>query len=102
MTTTWSTVVSHRQVNSRGEAVYVPAYWDLGLNGCADVDDGPLQSFAIGSEDMAQWPELLDNLRGSAGDWLHLYERSDGFVMELDDESAKAVREELTNERSES
>lgn len=57
-----------------GEPVYVPAYWDLGLEGGADLDDGGAFVFQIDASDVERWPELRDVKT------LRLVEDDNGFV----------------------
>lgn len=57
-----------------GEPRYVPYFWDIGLNGMADTDDGETYGFDISDEDRARFPELKRRRV------LYLFERSDGFV----------------------
>lgn len=56
------------------EMLYVPAYWDHYLNGCADDDDGEYLTFYLDDEDRKEWPELGDATR------LVLRETDQGFV----------------------
>lgn len=71
-----------------GEMIYVPAYWDMGLEGMADEDDGEHFVFNIGQDgfdDRAFWPEIpADQKR------IILYENSDGFVNEIDEATYQA------------
>ena len=57
-----------------GEMLYVPYFWDLGLEGDYDFDEDGVFGFEISTEDIAQFPEL-------AGVKVLLLEESDtGFV----------------------
>jgi hypothetical protein len=60
-----------------GEMIYVPFYWDVFLNGCADNDDGRRLVFKVTREDKDQFPEL--RRRRS----VVLIEDEQGFVREL-------------------
>lgn len=57
-----------------GEPIYVPYFWQLGLEGFADDDDGDEFVFDLGPEELQMWPELGDGRR------LTLSEDSSGFV----------------------
>lgn len=57
------------------EMLYVPAYWDHYLNGCADDDNGEVLTFYLDETDRAEWPELAGDATA-----LHLAESGDGFV----------------------
>ena len=59
-----------------GEEMYVPYFWDLFLEGCADEDDGNVAMFRVTDEDRALFPEL------ARGECVRLFQRSDGFVCE--------------------
>ena len=61
-----------------GEMLYVPAFWDAYLNGCADSDDGTVLSFDITPEDRKEFPELPRRKRT-----VRLWQRDDGFVIEV-------------------
>ncbi len=43
-----------------GEYLYVPYFWDLFLNGCADEDDGDVLRFNVTEKDRMEFPELTD------------------------------------------
>ncbi len=60
-----------------GEARYVPYFWDVYLNGCADRDDGTVLGFDVSKEDKVRFPELKRRRT------VKLIERDDGFVIEL-------------------
>jgi hypothetical protein len=57
-----------------GESVYAPHYWNLGLEGGADEDDGESYVFHLDSSDVLVWPEL------SSVRTLRLIEDDNGFV----------------------
>lgn len=61
-----------------GEMLYVPHYWGIFLEGCADRDDGKVLGFNISFEDRVQFPEL-----GKRRRTVKLYQRDDGFVCEV-------------------
>lgn len=42
----------------QGAPTYVPFYWELGLDGNADADDGETYTFKLDASDLAFWPEL--------------------------------------------
>ncbi len=58
-----------------GEMIYVPYFWECFLDGTADSDN-PI-SISVTPSDLAAFPEL-----GSIKT-VWLYERSDGFVVEV-------------------
>lgn len=60
-----------------GEMAYVPYYWDIYLNGCADRDNGNVLGFDVTAEDKQEFPELRRRHT------VKLYERDDGFVCEV-------------------
>jgi hypothetical protein len=60
-----------------GEARYVPYYWEIFLDGGADRDDGKILSFNVSAEDKENFPELKRRKV------IKLYEREDGFVVEI-------------------
>ena len=60
-----------------GEMLYVPYFWDMGLSGMADRDDGKVWGFDLTRDDHAEFPELGRKRT------VKLYERDDGFVCEL-------------------
>lgn len=62
-----------------GEPIYVPFYWDMGLEGFADEDEtdgdgGNRYTFYLDDQDKAVWPELGSATR------LHLSETETGFI----------------------
>jgi hypothetical protein len=57
-----------------GEMLYVPYFWDAGLNGCASFDDGAVYGFIVDKEDREQFPELCITIA------IMLEESSQGFV----------------------
>jgi len=57
-----------------GEPLYVPAYWDMGLEGMADEDDGGSFVFELNDAEWDTWPELKGQTH------LVLWEDSQGFV----------------------
>lgn len=59
-----------------GEMVYVPHFWDIGMDGFADRDDGSTWGFDVTQEDKAEFPELKKRRT------VKLYQRDDGFVCE--------------------
>jgi hypothetical protein len=59
-----------------GEAIYVPHFWDIFLNGFADRDDGNTLGFDVTQEDKQEFPELKRRRT------VKLYQRDDGFVCE--------------------
>ena len=59
-----------------GEAVYVPHYWGIYLDGFADRDDGNVLGFDVTQEDKAEFPELKRRRT------VKLVQRDDGFVCE--------------------
>jgi hypothetical protein len=61
-----------------GEMIYVPWFWDQGLSGCADRDNGSVYGFNITPEDRAMWPELPSRKRT-----INLRESDSGFVSEV-------------------
>lgn len=60
-----------------GEARYVPYYWDIGLEGCADRDDGNTWGFNVSKEDKIAFPELKRRRT------VKLIEDNLGFVREV-------------------
>ncbi len=60
-----------------GEAIYVPYYWDVYVNGGADRDDGRVLGFDIVAEDKALFPELKRRRT------VKLIEDEQGFVREI-------------------
>ena len=63
-----------------GEPIFAPYFWDLGLGGCADSDDGQVFGFKITKDDEAhkEFPELKPWLGKSRS--LKLFENDQGFV----------------------
>lgn len=59
-----------------GEAVYVPYFWDVYLDGGADEDDGEVLVFYVSDEDRATFPELQ-------GPTVMLRQLDNGFVVEV-------------------
>jgi len=59
------------------EMLYVPAYWEAGLEGLADEDDGNVYVFELGPEDRKEFPELGKMKK------LRLVESEQGFVSEV-------------------
>jgi len=82
-----SEILRNYKINERGmisspgkfesEMLYVPYFWNLGLEGSADRDNGKIFGFDISPEEKFVFPEL----RGRRT--VKLYERDDGFVVEL-------------------
>ena len=60
-----------------GEMLYVVFFWNAGLEGCADSDDGAVYGFDIRPEDIREFPELTGK------DRVEIMEREDGFVIEV-------------------
>jgi len=60
-----------------GCETYVPYFWDLGLNGEADVDDGTIFRFRVSKEDKLKFPSLKNRK------WVALIETDQGFVCEI-------------------
>lgn len=56
-----------------GEPAYVPYYWDLAMDGCAD-EVGEVLVFHLDASDVAIWPELASVAS------IHLAADSNGFV----------------------
>lgn len=63
-----------------GEPVFAPYYWDMGLQGFADSDNGRVYGFRFvnGGEDFKLWPELKKWLGRKRS--LKMWEDSQGFV----------------------
>lgn len=63
-----------------GKPIFVPYYWDMGLQGFADADNGSVYSFRFkaGDPDYELWPELKRWLGRKRS--LKLQEDSQGFV----------------------
>lgn len=59
-----------------GEAIYVPYFWEIYLDGFADRDDGDILLFDVSAEDKKEFPELKKR------HVVKLYCRDDGFVCE--------------------
>lgn len=59
-----------------GEAVYVPYFWELFLDGSWDRDDGDVIGFDLTLEDKEMFPELKGKRT------VRLLQRDDGFVCE--------------------
>jgi len=57
-----------------GEPVWVPAYWDAAMCGCADDEENGAVSFTIDADDVALWPEL------SGVERIVLWQDEQGFV----------------------
>ena len=57
---------------------YVPHFWDIGLDGFADSDDGITFTFKITKEDRAKFPGAFGRRRT-----VRLVEDSSGFVNEV-------------------
>jgi len=57
-----------------GEHLSTPYFWNLGLEGWADNDDGTTYSFHLTNSDREKFPELVDVNR------LELSETESGFV----------------------
>lgn len=60
-----------------GEAVYVPHFWAIYLDGGADRDDGRIIGFDVNEEDKMLFPELRKRRT------VKLMQRDDGFVVEV-------------------
>jgi len=60
----------------QGEQPYVPFYWEIYLEGCADEDDGIILKFYVSKEDKENFPELKNRKV------VRLYQRDDGFICE--------------------
>ena len=57
------------------EPLYIPYYWDLFLDGCADFEDDYIK-FEITIEDVKKFPELEDDLNK----FIYLWSDSNGFI----------------------
>ena len=57
-----------------GEMIYAPYFWEKGLEGCADEDDGQVFRFKIDDQDKKLFPELGNT------EMLYLTESDQGFV----------------------
>ena len=75
-----------------GEADYVEWFWNLGLEGVSDMDNGELLGFIISPTDAFDFPELRKDL----GKALVLHEDSNGFVYAT--LMSKRSAEEMINE----
>lgn len=60
-----------------GEMLYVPAFWEAGLEGFADSDNGRVFSFRLTADDKREFPELGKKRT------LKLAESDQGFVYEV-------------------
>lgn len=60
-----------------GEMLYVPAFWEAGLEGMADSDNGSIFTFRLTPDDKKEYPELGKKRT------LKLGEDGNGFVYEL-------------------
>ena len=60
-----------------GQAVYVPYFWDVFLDGCADRDDGRVLGFDVTAQHRAIFPELKRRRT------VRLIETEQGFVCEV-------------------
>jgi hypothetical protein len=60
-----------------GENEYIPYFWEVGLDGLFDQEDNGILLFDVTYEDVDRWPELAGIKT------IRLYEREDGFVIEL-------------------
>jgi hypothetical protein len=58
-----------------GEPLYAVAFYEIGLEGFADQDDGAAYAFEITQEDRATWPELPSDCK-----WVVIRESDNGFV----------------------
>ena len=59
------------------ENPWCPYFWEMGLDGMADEDDGRMFTFVVEPCDVAIFPEL------KVGQKIHLLEDDCGFVREL-------------------
>ena len=57
-----------------GEPVFAPWFWDAGLSGMSDDDDGEYYGFTLDESDVARFPQLAGKTR------VALREDSAGFV----------------------
>lgn len=57
------------------EPLYAVAFYEEGLNGCADQDDGERYAFEVTPEDRATWPEIPTD-----ANWIVITESDNGFV----------------------
>lgn len=60
-----------------GEMLYVPFFWDIGMDGFADRDDGNVLGFDVSATDKTEFPELKGRRT------VKLLQRDDGFVCEV-------------------
>jgi len=60
-----------------GEMRYVPWFWEAGMNGLADRDDGKVMGFDISPADKVMFPELKRRRT------VKLIETDQGFVCEI-------------------
>lgn len=60
-----------------GCAPYVPYFWSVYLEGCADRDDGSVLGFDVTADDKALFPELKKRRT------VRLMETDSGFVVEV-------------------
>lgn len=65
-----------------GEMLYVPYFWEIGLDGCADEDEDGVFTFDIDEDDLAEFPELAGVSK------LMLEESEQGFVYSATVETA--------------
>lgn len=70
--------VIRRPGKFEGEMLYVPYFWQMGLEGMADDDDGQVYKFRLTPKDRKMFPELSRSKHV-----VRLMERSDGFVLEV-------------------
>lgn len=63
-----------------GQPVFAPHFWQIGLEGFADADDGQTYVFKFtnGCDDFREWPELKKWLGRKRS--LRLVENAQGFV----------------------
>ena len=69
-----------------GEQYYIVYYYDVGMNGMADEDDGQNWLFTLGPEDYKKFPELKGhkNIIISGSDQGFEYAELDGEMPEVD------------------
>lgn len=89
--------IEHGRIRNPGtferERPYVPYFWDVHMNGCADhVSYDDYLGFDLTDADLAMWPELVED-GYEKGETLWLWLRSDGFV-ELCDTPEETEEEE--------
>jgi hypothetical protein len=60
-----------------GEMYYLPYYWEIYLDGCADRDDGKTLGFDISPEEKIAFPELRRRRT------VRLCQLDQGFIVEL-------------------